>query len=560
MLVIRLVLDLLTDRRHGDPVPFLAPIASWNPGQQDLGGWLASQLKIAHSLLSAPGPGGKGSLAEALLAAGLIMPILDGLDEIPEAVRGPAVAGLNDGLRPREAVVVTCRTDEYRQAASPPDGPDVTLRAAAAVQLDPLTAEMVENYLVADAGRRGRERWAPVINVLGTGTPAAQALTTPLMVSLARLIYNRRPGEGAQLDPSELCSLPDRESVEAHLLDGLIPAGYRRPGRWTAAQAEQWLLFLAHRLASGQDDPDFAWWRLWRGSRVRVGKITRREFRDPARGARWSLRSFLKGTLLSLILGMTLSAVGVVENRHNKPLSADPLAVLVVYALLLGLIIGVAIVVAFGVAFGVQLIPDDVARGASPQFVLARDRRTSLIIALSTGLPLAILTVLIDIWLRVGVAGAVIYPIIYGGMLGILWTWLETAWPRYAATRGRLALQRRLPWRLMPFLEDARQRGVLRQAGAVYQFRHIELQRRFAARYQVPSPRTWKLCLTRARQLIAPAGNTVLWLIWHILGPPGGHGPEDKPEPFWRSSSGQKISQAEQESNISEPDPEAIEQ
>ena len=38
----------------------------------------------------------------------------------------------------------------------------------------------------------------------------------------------------------------------------------------------------------------------------------------------------------------------------------------------------------------------------------------------------------------------------------------------------------RLPWQLMAFLADAHQRGVLRQAGAVYQFRHIELQHRLA--------------------------------------------------------------------------------
>jgi len=32
----------------------------------------------------------------------------------------------------------------------------------------------------------------------------------------------------------------------------------------------------------------------------------------------------------------------------------------------------------------------------------------------------------------------------------------------------------------MPFLEDAHQRGVLRQQGAVYQFRHVMLQTHLA--------------------------------------------------------------------------------
>lgn len=37
-------------------------------------------------------------------------------------------------------------------------------------------------------------------------------------------------------------------------------------------------------------------------------------------------------------------------------------------------------------------------------------------------------------------------------------------------------MQRKLPWSLMPFLEDAHKLGVLRQQGAVYQFRHATLQ------------------------------------------------------------------------------------
>jgi hypothetical protein len=37
----------------------------------------------------------------------------------------------------------------------------------------------------------------------------------------------------------------------------------------------------------------------------------------------------------------------------------------------------------------------------------------------------------------------------------------------------------------MGFLNDAYKRGVLRQAGAVYQFRHIELQHRLATRPSV---------------------------------------------------------------------------
>ncbi len=66
-----------------------------------------------------------------------------------------------------------------------------------------------------------------------------------------------------------------------------------------------------------------------------------------------------------------------------------------------------------------------------------------------------------------------------------LWGWanmFQTAWPSYMLTAGWLAFHHHLPWSLMSFLSDAHRRGVLRQAGAVYQFRHIELQHRLANR------------------------------------------------------------------------------
>jgi NACHT domain len=52
-----------------------------------------------------------------------------------------------------------------------------------------------------------------------------------------------------------------------------------------------------------------------------------------------------------------------------------------------------------------------------------------------------------------------------------------TAWGQWVAlARIWLPLTGQLPWRLVAFLDDACQRGVLRQAGAVYQFRHARLQ------------------------------------------------------------------------------------
>ncbi|MFF5078017.1 hypothetical protein ACFY36_13270 [Actinoplanes sp. NPDC000266] len=54
----------------------------------------------------------------------------------------------------------------------------------------------------------------------------------------------------------------------------------------------------------------------------------------------------------------------------------------------------------------------------------------------------------------------------------------STAWGEWCLiTRPYLAVTGRLPWRAVRFLESARERGVLRQSGAVYRFRHDELAR-----------------------------------------------------------------------------------
>lgn len=248
MLMVRLVLDLLAHRARGAPVPFLASIASWNPEKQDLQTWLVAQLLTDHSALASSPPADRTepSYAAALLAEGLILPVLDGLDEIPEEVRGSAINRINDALRPGEKVVVTCRSKQYQDAVRPENGVEVTLRGAAAVQLRPLDADTVRRYLSDDsAGPVSRTRWTPVLAVLGTESPAGRALSAPLMVGLARTIYNPRPGEVVRglRDPEELCSsaLSDQTAVESLLFDAFIPAAYRNdPGcRWKARDADR---------------------------------------------------------------------------------------------------------------------------------------------------------------------------------------------------------------------------------------------------------------------------------------------------------------------------------
>ena len=601
MLMVRLLLDLLARRAEGGPVPILASVASWNPAAQDLRGWLGAQLVIDYPALAYPPPDGmtEPTQAAALLASGLILPVLDGLDEIPEQARGPAISRINNAQRTGEQMVVTCRTEQYKDAIWPQGGVRTTVTEAAAVQLCPLDADAVSDYLCETGGPDAAKRWHSVLTALGTQEPVGQVLSTPLMIALARTIYNPRAGEvtGELRDPAELCKLGDRAAVEAQLLDAFIRAAYRpqeesrRRHRWIAAQAEQWLIFLARDLQRRRTT-DLNWWEihsaaprslaglsvgliaglagafgLVNGAGVGIGLITavtvvlivRRWIGPPAGlargltggliggaagalavhavigaslgpalaggladgvaagylgGFRAGLAGGFAGGFVGILVGHPdLRYVGRLINGLGAGLVAGCIVGLAqrssparelrwspigfILGLGAGLILGFAVwlqaglggaliaglagTVGVGFAAGLEAASADAAEAANPRAVAARDRATfwktglaaGLAIGLTTGFAVGFTSGFTQ-GIGVGLASAVAVTLAAG--------FRQASWGQFTVARWWLAIRGRLPWHLMGFLAEAHRRGVLRQAGAAYQFRHIELQHRLANR------------------------------------------------------------------------------
>jgi hypothetical protein len=132
----------------------------------------------------------------------------------------------------------------------------------------------------------------------------------------------------------------------------------------------------------------------------------------------------------------------------------------------------------------------------SPGSVLARDRSTLLVTMLGI-VPAVVLglgPVVVAVsghggTSKVELAAGLAFGLATGLTLAVLFGLYRTAWGWFAIARWWLALRRCLPWRLMRFLADAHeQRGVLRQVGAVYEFRHVELQHHLAGRLTDPDP------------------------------------------------------------------------
>jgi hypothetical protein len=139
--------------------------------------------------------------------------------------------------------------------------------------------------------------------------------------------------------------------------------------------------------------------------------------------------------------------------------------------LLLGVVIGLAF--AMGAAV---LVPTRLDTVVTPQALLRSNRQYALFQSLAAGTAYGLVA---------GVLKDPVAGLVCGAAVGIAFGIGTLSWGRWlVVVRFWLPLTGRLPWPVWAFLNDAHQRGVLRQAGAVYVFRHGRIQDTLAASYR----------------------------------------------------------------------------
>ncbi|MFE7313439.1 caspase domain-containing protein [Streptomyces sp. NPDC057555] len=208
-----------------------------------------------------------------------------------------------------------------------------------------------------------------------------------------------------------------------------------------------------------------------RPSRVRI-RIT--AF-DRARGGHERFRSRF---LLGLAFGLPTALVLVLVDRGVVAGLGDEFDGGLVNTLVLVPVVGLGIGLVLGITAWLEA-PIDIGTAVSPVGLLRADRRNMAFHLLT--------------WVLVfGLGGGIVngfmaspgYGLLSGLVLGagaacgggLGYGLSLTAWGQWVAlARIWLPLRGRLPWALTAFLEQACRRGVLRQAGAVYQFRNDHL-------------------------------------------------------------------------------------
>jgi len=275
-LAVMLTVELATRRQPEEPVPVLLSLSSWQPGQEHLHAWLRRQLAEQYPVLLDATRFGPTAVAD-LVADRRILPILDGLDEVPAVRRSAAIRAINRATLAGDGFVLTSRAAEYRAAVS--DGAE--LAAATTIEAQPVRLPEAVDYLRGSAALQPRaQRWNPVFAELTAHPegPLATALTSPLALMLTRLVY------AESREPTELLDggrFPDRKAIEGHLLDMLVPTlldqdAHRDSGTTTRHDRtfHDHLVFLA-RHARHHETHDLAWWQLAQSVRFLANRTGR---------------------------------------------------------------------------------------------------------------------------------------------------------------------------------------------------------------------------------------------------------------------------------------------
>jgi hypothetical protein len=574
-----LLRELLADRPAGT-VPVILPATGWDAGL-DLHQWLATELGRAHPGLSRPvrtATGTATTIAAMLVTGGHILPIIDGLDEVPPIRHPTLIAQLNDAGSTMP-LVVTCRTEQYRAAIERGGRP---IGRATELELRPIDPDQVRSYLSEATSVVPADRWSAVFDRLRDEPdgPLAQALGTPLMLWLARTAY-----ESPASSPDVLAdrdALPDRERIEGHLLDTFVDAAYRTgtPRAWPVRRITRWLGFLADQ-TDGAQAGGLAWWQLRRG--MPGGRMLWRMLRfGLGVGLAWGLAGSLTGIVDAAAHGRPGKALGTVlggplggplrsllaqftdgraeryadrgwdwatQQLHSAPLPAVVLLAALV-AVLVELVDDASDPVPrrlhfsasraperwldglFGSLFLWGLVPllpvfvyapqtaAALIQGAAAHGLGARDALVLLVLLAPLGLrrpgrfaiepaddrsadPLSVARAdrradmadsILGAVALVGLAALYTAPIAVPFVAGyaavvlvmrlVLGGSSTSAAQAYLSARLWLALRGRLPWRTLDFLSDAHRRGVLRQVGTEYQFRHERLRIRLRDHYQ----------------------------------------------------------------------------
>lgn len=422
---------LLGEWTQGEQVPLLLTASFWQPRSEvGIQEWMVKEILAIAPDLKREAQSFGANAALRLVQTGRIMPIIDGLDELPEELLGTAISNIEASMPDGAQFIVTCQGDVY-EAAVRQAGHFLT--RAVVTEIKPVTVGNASAFLGVTQ-KSTDSRWEPILKQIkqDPDSPVARVFRSPLMLDLARVAY-RRDGT----DPEEILQpklFPDELAIEHHLLSSYLPSVYGE-GTKKTRRAIRWFTFMADIMRSSGSSA-FSWWQ--------VNSLAA----DAVVG---SLYGFIWGALTYALMGLypaiiIFSAIGII-----------------------------VFMVQTSVRKKAQILYMAYDTTMSTQASL---RRNLLFACLTAVLAGAAQGLVFGAWLQASMHASAPAVWRWGGSFAFAFGLAALAGsPRgsYEISRLILAGFRRIPLRIDKFLVQAHSKGVVRRTGVVYEFRHAKL-------------------------------------------------------------------------------------
>ncbi len=571
VLAMKLALEMMDETTSNIRVPVLFRMRNWNAEKFALRDWLIIELMQTYKQLRALCPGG-ATLAEELVDRELIIPILDGFDELGNDRYPQAIERLNQASR--TPFILTSREDEFNSAVREHG----TVALADGICIRDLSIDALNDYLalalpVSDSNSATWDGFIRRLRDSDADDPLRAALTTPLNAYLLVEAYRQlpTPGPSTLFDRSQY---PNLSAIESHLFLSYIDGTFHgTASEYTPAQVRRWLGRVA-RWLEYREKQTFGWWEIrdtvtraeryfalsfagclggaailwplsgWFGAGIGAGIGLGVSVNDdgpapsifglkvpaarklllnvgsgtagtllavaasvpfvPASGlvARHSLQDVFTGSVWPLCAGVAIGVVLGVVDSLAKRLAMRPVvpkglsrhlnhvvaifvwgfvtAMLgaVAFGRVAGVVFGIVAGCGAGVVASFEALPD-LDHVPTAESSLQTDRAVTIAKFFGFGSLVGVTVAALSA--SAGWRAATVFGLAAGVANGSGVGFGMNAWGHWLLlSRFWSALTLRMPWRIRAFLHEAHERGVLRQLGGVYQFRHVKLQEALA--------------------------------------------------------------------------------
>lgn len=235
-LALELARTLLTRayENKDNPIPIVLNLSSWAQKRLPLTQWIAEELNERYQI--------PHKVSTALVASEQLLPLLDGLDEVPAPLRSACIMAINKfrleyGLLP---LVVCTRSTEYLAQ-------EKRLLLRGGIEILPLTTSQIEYYLAQAAVQSNRTNFDAIRAAIQSDTRLQEQVSTPLMLSVLTQAY-----QGDSLDNLPPTDDPEavRQHVFTHYVDCML--SYRNQKKTMYYQpwrVRRWLSWLSQQMA-----------------------------------------------------------------------------------------------------------------------------------------------------------------------------------------------------------------------------------------------------------------------------------------------------------------------